>query len=324
MKKAILVIVVITLIGILAASLTGCGLFEAITGKSSDGVEQLFDECTETNGKWICYDFWTKQPTDTYFVFNGTKNVMHFEYYVDGVLNRDGVYRVVYRGEGEEVSSPLSIGFEIKGDNKRRDWIHSYVDDFKTDFTQFTVMLEDRDEGLTKSGTPRWYVYRLGDLPFRYGYYVKEGSQLKEDKNNYMYADRYFIPSGEYVHESGAKLTFAATHYKFGMMFRYEYNGKVVDGIYEIGEDKDKIFTYFNGHHPACGLTTKEAEKYGNLLYFPPNYNIYGNFDVTANTQSVTISRFEAIDGYDYDTGLCDWQIGTYTFVPTNNQQQQL
>ena len=328
MKKSLVFILILVLL-IFTFSFAGCGLFEALTGKSSDGVEQLFDECTETNGKWIYCDFWTNEPDeDTYVVFNGAKDVMHFEYYEDGALKSDGVYRVVYRGEGNKVSVPLSIGFEIKGDKKHRDWMECYVDDFKTDFTQFTVIDEYRDTGLSRSGTPLWHTYRLGEMPFKYGTYVKEGATLKEEKNNFEYADRYYIPSGEYVNQSGAKFTFVTTYYSSALLFRYEDGDKVVDGVYGLSGNNDIFFPYLN-YHAGCGLTEEQAREYGNTLYFPPNYNIYGSFEVTDLSPnacpSITLSRFETIEGYGYDTSACDWQLGTYYFVfnqqQSNNQQ---
>ena len=320
MKKSALIILISVLI-LATFSLAGCGLLDAVTGNSSDGVEQLFDECTETNGKWVYYDFWTKElDTDTYIVFNGTKNVMTFEYYEDGVLKRDGVFRVVYRGVGADVSVPLSIGFEIKGDAKHRDWLECYADDFKTDFTQFTVIDEYRDKGLTRSGTPLWHDYRLGEMPFKFGTYVKEGSTLKEEKNDYKYADRYYIPSGEYVHESGAKFTFVTTYYTSALLFRYEDGDKVVEGVYGLSGNNDIFFPYLD-YHAGCGLTEEQARKYGDTLYFPPNYNVYGSFYVTDNSPSITITRFTAIEGYDYDTSACNWRLGTYTRVDNSQQQ---
>ena len=320
MRKSLIISLIFVLI-IATFSLAGCGLLDAITGNnSSSDVEQLFDECNETNGKWIYCDFWTKEPdADTYIVFDGTKNVMHFDYYEDGVLKRDGVYRVVYRGVGADVSVPLSIGFEIKGDAKHRDWLECYVDDFKTDFTQFTVIDEYRDAGLTRSGTPLWHDYRLGEMPFKYGTYVKEGATLKEEKNDFEYADRYYIPSGEYVNQSGAKFTFVTTYYSSALLFRYEYGDKVVEGVYGLSGNNDIFFPYLN-YHAGCGLTKEQAREYGDVLYFPPNYNVYGSFNVTDTNLSITIARFVAIEGYGYDTSACDWQIGTYTLVQSNQQ----
>lgn len=324
MKKSLILILIFVLV-LATFSLAGCGLLDALTGKSSDGVEQLFDECTETNGKWIYCDFWTNElDENTYVVFNGEKNVMHFEYYEDGVLKRDGVYRVVYRGEGEKVSVPLSIGFEIKGDSRHRDWMECYVDDFKTDFTQFTVMDEYREKGLSSRGTPLWHEYRLSEMPFKFGTYVKEGANLKEEKNNFEYADRYYIPSGEYVSQSGAKFTFVTTYYTSSLLFRYEYDDKVVEGVYGLSGDNDIFFPYLN-YHAGCAPTAEEARQYGSgLLYFPPNYNIYGSFEVKNSSPndcpSITLTRFEAIEGYGYDTSACDWQLGTYTLVQNNQQ----
>ena len=315
MKKIVFTVAVVVLLALSIATFAGCGLLDALTGTSSnsDGVEQLFDECTESTGKWYCYDYFTKERIDAYFKFNGEKNAMHFEYYEGDVLKRDGMYRVVNRGNGSNVSVPLSIGFEIKGNSKYRDWLECYADDFKTDFTQFTVMNEYREAGLSSRGTPVWHEYRLSEMPFKFGTYVKEGASLKEEKKDFEYADRYYIPSGEYVHESGAKFTFVTTYYTSSLLFRYEYDDKVVEGVYGLSENKDIFFPYLN-YHAGCAPTDEQAKKYGgDMLYFPPNYNVYGSFEVTDTNLSITISRFVAIEGYGYDTSACDWKIGTYT-----------
>ncbi|MBQ3754810.1 MAG: hypothetical protein II867_01440, partial [Clostridia bacterium] len=77
---------------------------------------------------------------------------------------------------------------------------------------------------------------------------------------------------------------------------------------------------YLN-YHAGCAPTAEEARQYGSdLLYFPPNYNVYGSFEVTDTNLSITISRLVAIEGYGYDTSACDWKIGTYTRV-VNRQQ---
>ena len=309
MKKLFsLLLVCLMLFSIL--TLGGCSLPFGNGG----GTEQLFDKCDALTGKWIYCDPASGAPTDTYFVFNGAADAMHFFYYESGTLAREGAFRAVYRGEGTDVATPLSIGFEIK-DSEHRDWLNCYVDDFKTAFTQFTVMQEERDlPSSTASGVPQAHVYRMGELPFAFGTYVKEGADRKENKNLYQYAENYIIPAGTYVSESGERLTFLGDYYSFGMMLRYEDGDKAVEGIYTIAANKDKIFVWLDyqpGHKPDAAQ--KNAYEMSNNADFPPNYNLYGDFNVSGDTLSIRIDSATAIEGYGYDAAAADWKPGVYT-----------
>ena len=321
-KNILLIIVLAAVVVVTSFALSACGLLESITGKSNDNVEQLFDKCEETTGKWVCYDYFTRRPLDAYFVFDGSENVMRFEYYENGTLKRDGWYRVVYRGEDADVSTPLTIGLEIKGENRNKDLINAYVDDFKTDFTQFTVMNEEREMGINEvSGTPKARMYRISEMPIAFGTYVKEGAEPKEERGNAHYADQYYIPSGEYVNDSGAKFTFLTTYPLYGkLMFRYEYGGEAVEGIFTIGKDKDKIFLWID-YEPGAKPTRAQKEEYGMSggADFPPNYNVYGSFDLS-NNGTFSIGSVTPIDGYGYDPAQCDLQKGVYHRLYTQQQ----
>ena len=299
-----------------ALSLSGCELFDAITGKG-DAAKQLFDECTETNGTWVFHDFWTQEKdADTYLTFHGNKGEMTFEYYEDGVLKRDGVYRVVYRGETADVDIPVSIGFEIKGDSKHRDWLDCFVRGFRSDFTQFTVMREERDLGINEvTGTPQARTYRMSEMPFKFGTYVKENCQIKtiEDDRD---VSTITVPSGTYISEqNGATFTFMQTYPLFnGSLFRYTYGGNTVEGVYSVGVDRDKLFIWID-YQEGAKPTRQQKQEYEmeSGLGFPPNYNIYGSFDARANQSCITISRVTAIEGYGYNPQICSVQTGTYS-----------
>jgi len=309
--KKFLSLLLVCLLSLTTFTFAGCDFFG-----DDDDVEKFFDECTEISGKWIYYDFLSNQPTNTYIKFDGTKDVMTFEYYVNDVQQRDGHFKVVYRGENKDVATPLSIGFEIKNDSQHSDWIGCYVDDFKTDFSQFTIMSEERELDDSTNGIPQAHIYRMSELPFAFGTYVKENCTLKQNKNNCSYADDYFIPSGQYVNESGAKFTFMATFCSFGNMFRYEYDGNVIEGVYTLSGDNDKFFAYIDyqpGHKPTNAQ--KEQYEMSSGQDFPPNYNVYGSFEITQNNNFIKIDSFAAIDGFGYDTEKCDWQTGVYNFV---------
>ncbi len=313
MKKFIMVL--LTLLTLFNFSvLNGCSLLaENFNGCGPNNSSQMFDECTEISGKWIYYDYFTSEPTETYLIFNGSKNVMTFEYFQDGVLVRDGKFRVVYRGEKQDVLTPLSIGVEIKGDNKHKEWLSCFVKDFKTDFTQFTIMSEERELDFhADAGVPQVKVYKFNELPFKFGSYVKEGSTLKEQAD-YRNVDYHFLPSGKYQNENGAKLTFIMTYPLFdSRMFRYEYNGKTVDGVYTA--NTEKLHAWID-YQPGFKPTSEQKELYEIVHDFPPNYNLYGNFNVTNDTPYFTIDYFVATEGCGYNANACDWQTGKYTLI---------
>ena len=292
---------------------SGCGIMEGLFGNPN----QMFDECTETTGKWIYRDFYTGEATDDYFIFDGTKNVMKFEYYKNGELVRDGIYRVVYRGEEKVDSTPLSIGLEIKGDKKHRDWLYCYVEDFKSDFTQFTVISEEKDIDMSYSGTPRWRYYRMSEMPFEFGTYVKEGSEIKKYRNDAERAAKFHFLNGDYVNADGAVFTFKTTYPAFSnLLFRYEYGGKSVEGMFTIGYKKDKIFLWLE-YHAGFLPDAEQKRKYEmeSGQDFPPNFNVYGSFGAAREERRFSIDRVEPIKGYGYDPQVCEIRTGEYVCV---------
>ncbi|HBF86972.1 MAG TPA: hypothetical protein DDW54_04755 [Clostridiales bacterium] len=301
----------------------GCDLLKDIFSANSDQtVERMFDKSVETTGKWIYLDFDTNEPTDDYFIFDGSENVMKFEYYENGELVRDGAYRVVYRGEGEDVSTPLSIGFEIKGDSRHLDWLYCYTEDFKTDFTKFTVMIEEREIDLSYSGTPRCHYYRMSEMPFKFGTYVKENSELKEYKHDAKRAEEYYFPNGEYVNDDGAVFTFMTTYPAYGiLLFRYEYDGKTVEGTFFIGNQTDKIFLWID-YHPGFLPDADQKRTYGmqSGQDFPPNFNVYGSFGDARKERRFTVNNVTPIEGYGYDPDVCEIRTGEYRCVSGQNQ----
>ena len=262
-----------------------CSLF----GGSDGTVEQMFDEMTEMSGKWICYDV-NGQVTDAYFVFDGAKGAMTFAYYEGGRRVRGGVFRGVYRGEDKEVLWPLSLGFDGQNGNKR-DWIHAYVDDFKSDFTQFTVIQEERDK-TPVDGVPQAHLYRMSELPFAFGTYVREGSTPKESRRNFQNADRYVIPNGTYASEDGSTWTFLSNCSAQGNLVRWQKGTTVIEAVYTLSTDGTILFLYID-HNPAEKPTKTEKQEYEIDLYWPPEYNVYGSFTVTDNTPYLRFDRFE-------------------------------
>lgn len=264
---------------------SSCSLF----GGGKGSAEQMFDEMTEMTGKWICYDP-DGQVTDAYFVFDGAKGAMTFAYYENGQKVRGGTFRGVYRGESKEVNWPLSLGFDGQNGGKR-DWIHAFVDDFKSDFTQFTVIQEERDKDPV-DGVPQAHLYRMSELPFAFGTYVREGSAPKESRRNFEDADRYVIPNGTYAGEDGSTWTFLSNCAASGNLVRWQKGNDVLEAVYTLSTDGTILFLYID-HNPAEKPTREEKREYGIDLYWPPEYNIHGSFTVTENTPYLRFDRFE-------------------------------
>ena len=189
-------IVSIFLLSIFSFSLSSCeGLDDLLGTKENNEEEKIDNELESSTGKWTL-----KNDDDTYFVFDGSKDVMSYSYYEDGVNKYSGNYRVVYRGIGEDVLTPLTFIFK-RNDKVKEDWIGCYVEDFKNDFTQFTVMQEEEDLGIT-DGTIYTHIYRISELPYKLGSYILEGNEYKEETNNYKAKDSLYIPNGTYSLET--------------------------------------------------------------------------------------------------------------------------
>ena len=71
-------------------SLTACDLFNVNTNKN-DKVIEYNEELDSSTGKWIL-----KDNSDTFFEFDGSKDIMSFKYVEDGLDKYEGQYRVVY------------------------------------------------------------------------------------------------------------------------------------------------------------------------------------------------------------------------------------
>ena len=159
MKKAINLFSICLLI-VIFSMVAGCDILNGLLeGNGLNNYEEKFnDELESSTGKWIMQD-----DEDTYFTFNGSKNVMTYSYIEDGVSKYSGTYRVVSRGIGKDVLTPLTFIFK-RSDKAKEDWIGCYVEDFESDFTQFTIMSEEEDLGRI-DGSIHTYIYRISELP---------------------------------------------------------------------------------------------------------------------------------------------------------------
>ena len=151
----------------LSLMLTGCDLGGIAGGDES---KEYNDELESSSGKWLMMG-----DEDTYFILDGGKDVMSFSYVEDGVEKYNGKYRVVHRGTGEDVYSPMTL-IMTRSDKEKEDWLYCYAEDFEENFTQFTVMDEEEDLGFI-DGTVYTHVYRMSELPYKMGTYILEGNE---------------------------------------------------------------------------------------------------------------------------------------------------
>lgn len=295
-------------VSLLFTCLVGCEFF----GGSAKNYEK---EYTPTTGKF-CYLDENKQATDNYFLFDGSKNAMTFEYYENGAQKLSGIFRFVVPSEkGTKRTYCFSYCFDKK-DGEKEDVVYCYSDNFSTDdsFTQFTIMQEEKKYMNSDKATD-FHIYRLSELPYKMGTYVREGSSYVEEKDEYAYADKYFIPSGTYAISDSVSFTSFYTKKRTSALFSYRNGDQVVEGIYNVGVDKDKVFLYIQ-HDIYQKVTKTDQEIYDTTFskYYPPDFNLYGSFDVSGQLQSISISEVAPTTNAPSHPDNF-WQSGTYTRI---------
>lgn len=298
-KKKPLLLMIICLI--LPLFISGCDLFKKDNKETKEEYDKELDSST---GKWYLLD-----DNTTYFSFDGTKNVMTFEYYENGSKKINGKYRVIYRGEGNDVLTPLTFIFDING-VEEEDWLSCYVDDFKTDFTQFTIMEEEKDLGMI-DGNIYSRTYRISELPYKMGTYVKEGKEHKQDKDNCSGVNNYYIPTGTYTLQTGESFTFLVTKPKSAFLFQYKNGDEIVEGLYWVAQDKKTIYLYIE-HDPYTKVTKADKDNYDTTfdLNYPPDFYLRGDF---SNSNSIVIND---LYHHTYSPTLIQdsvWVFGTYS-----------
>ena len=263
----------INLLSVLLLTTTSCVLAggdfidDFLGGNGSNNNEKNFDsELESSTGKWLLQD-----DADTYFTFDGSKNVMTYSYVEDGISKYSGTYRVVSRGTGKDVITPLTFIF-TRSDKDKEDWVGCYVEDFDSDFTQFTIMSEEEDLGII-DGSIHTYIYRINELPYKMGSYILEGNEYKVESDNYKYANQFCIPSGTYTLETGERFIFLYTKPVTNELFQYINGETIVEGTITIAEDKKTIYLYIE-NDPYNKVTDADKERYDTTfgIYYPPDF----------------------------------------------------
>jgi len=267
--KKIINLFSILFLATISSMLFSCDILNGLVGGNSSEFD---DELESSTGTWLLQD-----SEDTYFTFNGNKNVMTYSYVEDGVSKYSGTYRVVYRGNGKDVSTPLTFIF-TRSDKDKEDWIGCYVDDFESNFTQFTIMSEEEDLGMI-DGSIHTYIYRISQLPYKMGCYILKGNDYKIESNNYKYSNQFCIPSGNYSLETEESFTFFYTKPETYELFQYNNGEIIIEGILTIASDKKTIYLYIE-NDPYNKVTNEDKEHYDTTfgIYYPPDFYLRGDF----------------------------------------------
>ena len=279
--------------------LPGCDL---IFDKDSDVIKHT-DKMESASGKWQLLD-----DEDTYFIFDGTENVMSFSYYEDGAKKYDGKFRAVCRTD-DDATTPISF-IVTRNDKQKEDWINCYAENVDTKFTQFSIMFEEEDQGVT-DGTVYTHVYRISEMPYKIGTYVLEGEEYKDYSRSGFEDGVYRIPEGTYVTEGGQSLTVMPLMRQSYMLFRYENGETAVEGIFNIAEDRKTIYLYIE-HDIYEKVRESDKANYDTTfgINYPPDIYLRGDFDTTSNSLVINGLYHHTQSPIEIDDSF--WVFGTY------------
>lgn len=287
------------IMAIISVMFAGCGW---IFGKKSD-VTNYDKKMDSATGKWMLLD-----ENDTYFVFDGSEGVMSFSYYEDGVLKYDGKFRSVYRSSSD-ANTPLTFVI-TRNDKAKEDWINCYTENLNENFTQFSIICEEEDLGVT-DGTVYTHIYRISEMPYKIGTYVLEGNEYKPFSKTGFDDGQYRIPEGTYVSGDGQSFTVLPLMNRSYSLFIYNNNGTVVEGIFNIAEDKGTIYLYI-AHDIYQKVRNSDKDKYDTTfsICYPPDFYLRGNFDTSDNSIVINSLYHHTESPTEIDDSV--WAFGTY------------
>ena len=279
--------------------LTGC---DALFGEAGSAT-QYNDKMESATGKWLNMD-----DEDTYFLFDGSENVMSFHYYEDGALKHSGKFRGVINDDPDD---PIPLTFVVKRNDKpEEDWIHCYTENVTQGFTQFRISYTEEDLGMT-DGTVYTHIYRISEFPYKIGTYVLEGKEYKPFSKTGFDDGIYRIPEGTYVNESGQSLTVLPLIRQSYMLFQYTNGDTVVEGIFNIATDKKTIYLYIeNDIYEKVRLADKDRYDTSVSLYYPPDFYLRGDFDTSSNSLVINDLYHHTYSPTKIEDAF--WTFGTY------------
>ena len=316
MKKSTVIILIFVLV-LAVFALSGCDLFSGLKNGTAGDAISYDKELASSTGKWFFVDE-EHNKASTYFEFDGANDAMTFKYFEDGEQKFAGTYRAVRPSEkGNDRTYVFSWCLD-KMDGEREDVLYCYADDFSADansnFKQFTIMQEFKKLPMV-DGNMYDHTYRISELPYKMGTYVKEGKAWEQERDEYKYANDYFIPNGTYALNENVSITFFMTKPRTYSLFSYRNCDKTVEGVYTISEKKDAIYLYIQ-HDPYLKVTNADKEIYDTTfsLYYPPDFNVHGQFAVNESSLQIVINDFTPTSNApEYEQGFL--RIGTYTLV---------
>ncbi|MBQ7291073.1 MAG: hypothetical protein IJW76_05055 [Clostridia bacterium] len=279
--------------------LAGCG---SIFGKDSD-VTRHTKSFEASTGKWLLLD-----EEDTYFIFDGSEGVMTFSYYENGALKYNGSFRSVSRSS-PDANTPLTF-IITRSDKKNEDWINCYTENLGESFTQFSIICTEEDLGVT-DGTVYTHIYRISEMPYKIGTYVLEGEEYAPFDKNGFDDGKYRIPEGTYISESGQSFTILPLINRNYLLFTYTNGETVVEGMFNIAEDKQTIYLYIE-HDIYQKIRNSDKNNYDTTfgLNYPPDFYLRGNFDTNDNSLVINDLYHHSFSPTEIDDSV--WVFGTY------------
>ncbi len=184
----------------LLCGLTSCDLFSPNNDKIHTNSYEAI------TGKFVLHEARDKRVAimDTYFVIDGSKGNFSIKYYENGTLKKDGLFNRVLTYEEKIGYWTDNLHFNIKfGDAYEH--ISAYTESFEP-LDQFRILDE-------YTGGSKEKKYRLSELPFVLGTYVREGKEYKEESANKNKND-YTKPTLEnYTSQLDGKYALDENHY---------------------------------------------------------------------------------------------------------------
>ncbi len=280
--------------------LSGC---DSLLGNESN-VIRYTDAMESASGKWQL-----SGDENTYFIFDGNKNAMTVCYYEDNELKYSGNFRATCNSAADALT-PLCFIITCS-DKSNEDWLNCYAENLDQGFTQFSIMCVEENLGLT-DGTVYTHIYRISELPYKLGTYVLEDQEYQSYSKPIFDDGTYRIPEGTYVTEDGQSFCVIPLMNRSYMLFRYINGDTIVEGLFNIAEDRKTIYLYIE-HDIYQKIRNADKNAYDTTfsMYYPPDFYLRGDFDTNAN--SLVINE---LYHHDYSPTEIDdevWAFGTYT-----------
>ena len=294
-------IALLLVVATVSVMLSGCDL---IFGQKTDDTVNYDEKMDASTGKWLLLD-----EEDTYFIFDGSEGVMTFSYYEDGALKYQGSFRSIYKSSSD-AKTPLTF-ILTRSDKEKEDWISCYAEGVDKGFTQFSIICAEEDLGFI-DGTVYTHVYRIGEMPYKFGTYVLEGNSHKSYGKDIYNDGQYRLPEGTYTAEGGQSLFVLPLINRSYSLFIYTNGETVVEGIFNISEDRRTLYLYIENDIYEK-VRKADMDNYDTTVsfYYPPDFYLRGSFD--NNDNSIVINGLYHHTNSPTEIQDSVWVFDTYT-----------